>query len=346
MYASAMKLFGTSAFAFWRLAACAAAVLAEPSSSRRYPRELCAAASSVFQSAAPSPSCDDACALPSDRASLLEKCVAADGLVHVEVDDAAARHGARKGASSCFAHVRSNQMHSARWLPAAFGLKVPTPELCFLQLATQLSLPHLAMVGMELCGTYAVSPDEDGALVHRRALTTCSALRSLVEKSPSSYGVKKARRALSFIADGAASPQEARLHLLLSLPVRLGGYGLPPAQLNYRIETNASGGIDPAKRYRLCDLYWPDRQVAVEYDSDAFHIGAEKIASDSIRRAALSTRGISVVTVTGAQLRSPMMTDQLVAALCRKLGVRKRACAKDWSQQRESLRESLFEDCI
>ncbi len=200
------------------------------------------------------------------------------------------------------------------------------------------------MAGMELCGTYAVSPDGEGALVQRRPLATCSTLLSLLEKSPSSYGVKKARRVLSFIADGAASPQEARLHLLLSLPVRLGGYGLPPAQLNYRIETNASGGVDPVKRYRLCDLYWPDRQVAVEYDSDAFHTGAEKIASDSIRRAALSTRGVSVVTVTGAQLKSPMMTDQLVAALCRKLGVRKRACSSDWSQQRESLRKSLFED--
>lgn len=345
MYDPTMKLFGTSAFAFWRLAARTAAAV-KTSSPRRYPRELCAAASSAFQSDSLAFPFDSASAFPLDRTSLLDSCVASDGFIHAEVDDAAARHKACKDASSIIAHVRSSEAHSSRWLPAAFGLKVPTPELCFLQLATQLSLPRLAMAGMELCGTYAVSPDEDGEIVQRRQLTTCSTLLSFLEKSASSYGAKKARRALSLIADGAASPQEARLYLLLSMPVRLGGCGLPPAQLNYRIETNASGGIDPAKRYRLCDLYWPDRQVAVEYDSDAFHTGAEKIASDSIRRAALSTRGISVVTVTGAQLRSPMMTDQLVVALCRKLGVRKRACAKDWSQQRESLRKSLFEDCV
>ena len=341
-----MRLFGTSAFIFWRFAARSAAAIVETSSLRRYPRELCAAASSLFQqdtSALPS---YDGGEFPHDRASLLDGCASSDGLLHVEVENAAARRAACADARPCLAHVRSDRDHSSRWLPAAFGLKVPTPELCFLQLATQLSFPYVAMAGMELCGTYSVSPDEEGSLIKRRPLTTCAALLSFLEKNTSSYGVKKARRALSFIAGGAASPQEARLYLLLSLPVRMGGYGLPPAQLNYRIETNASGGIDPAKRYRLCDLYWPDRQIAVEYDSDAFHVGTEKIASDSISRVALSTRGISVVTVTSAQLRSPMMTDQLAAALCRKLEIRKRTCRKDWSRQREALRKALFEDCV
>lgn len=336
-----MKLFGTSAFIYWRLASCLGARATSEVASRRFAKELCAEASSFLQS--PEPPFPDDVPLPRGCDALLGQCAAPDGLLHLEVADALSRSSKRNEAPSCSFHVRTAHAVWSWWLPGAFGLKISTPELCFLQLASQVSLPHLAIAGLELCGTYSVVPDKDGAFVKRPPLTSRSALLALLDKAVSAYGVKQARQALRFVADGAASPQEARLYLLLSMPVRMGGYGLPPAQLNYRVETNAAGGVDPACRYRVCDLYWPDHQVAVEYESDAFHTGAEKITSDSIRRTALTTRGVSVVTVTAAQLRSPMMTDQVVAALCRKLGVRKRSCLRDWSQQRDELRRALFE---
>ena len=74
-----------------------------------------------------------------------------------------------------------------------------------------------------------------------------------------------------------------------------------------------------------CDLFWPDGGVAVEYDSDMFHTGSERIARDSERRNALSYLGISVVTVTRRQVMSAVGCDRIARLLEKHLGIAGRA---------------------
>jgi hypothetical protein len=94
--------------------------------------------------------------------------------------------------------------------------------------------------------------------------------------------------------------------MLLTLPYRLGGYGLPLPQLNYCITAPSSPSVHSeiasrkAKFY--CDLYWPSHRVDVEYDSDAHHTGSDRIAKDALRRNALSSAGIIVLTVSRLQI--------------------------------------------
>lgn len=337
-----MKLFGTSALKYWRLAAYVAGGSVAFSSPRRYANELCSLARESFQSGLSLQSDPELASAPFDMFSLAELCRAADGLVHLETDQASSRYVKGEEIESYVSHLRTDEAFSSCWLSAGFGIKVPTPELCLLQLAGQLSLPALIAAEMEICGSYGVAPTKEETLFKRGPLSTPSLLGALLERNPSAYGAKRFRRSLAYALPDSASPQETRLYLLLCLPVRMGGYGLPKARVNYRVETNGAGGIDPARRYRVCDLYWPKHQVAVEYDSNAFHSGAESISSDSIRRASLSTRGISVVTATQAQLASMMMADHLAAALCRELGIRKRPCVHDWTRERRELRRALF----
>lgn len=40
-----------------------------------------------------------------------------------------------------------------------------------------------------------------------------------------------------------------------------------------------------------CDLLWPTASLCVEYDSDMFHTGSQKIARDARRRNALASLG-------------------------------------------------------
>ena len=134
-------------------------------------------------------------------------------------------------------------------------------------------------------------------------LASVASLGSYAARAAGKKGRKNALKALRFIENGSASPMETVLAILLVLPYRLGGYGFPKPLLNYRIEIPASIGKTAGKsKYYYCDLYWPDRKVDVEYDSDTYHTGSERIAQDATRRNALSSTGITVVTVSRSQV--------------------------------------------
>jgi very-short-patch-repair endonuclease len=65
----------------------------------------------------------------------------------------------------------------------------------------------------------------------------------------------------------------------------------------------------PVGPYEL-DVYWPDAQLAVEYDSREHHLGETAFEHDRLRDARLAAEhGILVVRVTGAQMRdsSPLI---------------------------------------
>ena len=209
-----------------------------------------------------------------------------------------------------------------------------SPEFCFFQMASQLSLVKLIELGFELCGTYAApasaasAPSAPAAAVsapasvapaatpdiqdtlrevettyNRSPLTTTKRLTAFVSKLGGVAGVKQASKALQYILDGSASPMETTITMLLTLPYRLGGYGLPAPELNMQITPAKTAKSMADRAFYSCDLYWPDFEIAVEYDSDAYHTGSARIASDSRRRNSLSALGVQVITITNQQVQ-------------------------------------------
>ena len=87
------------------------------------------------------------------------------------------------------------------------GLPVVSPEYCFLRLASALSLPELAKVGSLLCAAFSF--DEAGCLMERcDPIVSTNTLHRYIKAAGSMKGVVRARRALQFVAAGAASPPE------------------------------------------------------------------------------------------------------------------------------------------
>jgi len=101
-------------------------------------------------------------------------------------------------------------------------------------------------------------------------------------------GHTRALRALRFVADNAASPMEAVLVMLLTLPYRLGGYGLPMPELNGIIYPKKRVSQFAGKSFYRGDLLWRDAGVVAEYNSDLEHASQNRIAMDAIRRSDLS----------------------------------------------------------
>ncbi|MCL1896343.1 MAG: endonuclease domain-containing protein [Clostridiales bacterium] len=159
----------------------------------------------------------------------------------------------------------------------------------------------------------------DDNLYGHPPLTNVKALKNLAGRMEGVNGQKNANRALRYIADGSGSPMETILFMLLTLPHQLGGYGLPAPVLNKRIDMAKAGISRSGKPYYVLDLFWPKAKLAIEYDSDSYHTGADRIARDAKKRSDLKARGITVITVTSGQVRSATEFERIAKLISRNL---------------------------
>ena len=134
--------------------------------------------------------------------------------LHVIVPSQAAR--SRCGKVAC--HVSSAMFPRGSFVRIARNVLASSPELCFVQMASELSLPALIRLGFELCGTYGV------ATVGKSGTSGSSAPSPLPPASRASWtkprtmpGTVKARKALKHLVAGSASPMETTLAMLLCL---------------------------------------------------------------------------------------------------------------------------------
>lgn len=196
---------------------------------------------------------------------------------------------------------------------------VVCPELCFVQLGELLSLPQLVKAGNELCGRFGYW-DSSGTLMTRGPITSSASLASFLRSLGRIRGKQHARAALNYVCDGAASPREAILAALFTLPRARGGYGLPKPKLNHRIAVSSTQRHLFKQAYYECDLYWPAGKIAIEYDSDQHHTGPERLARDAARRTALAMLGVEIATVTNRHLFDIAEMDQVAHVVARRIG--------------------------
>lgn len=276
---------------------------------------------------------------------VMRRLPAPDGCVHVLVGKPAARR-VRPGAC---VHVETHALPTGTILrpPATSGrglggtLRVCCPELVFVQLAQSLALIPLIELGYELCGTYSVRPS-DGELVQRPPLTTPNRIDRTIRRCGDLRGTRLARRALQFVLPRSASPMETALAMLLALPPRLGGYGLPRPRLNEQLVVPRRLQADVGRSEAYPDIYFADSREAVEYESDEHHLSPEKYARDSQRRAILSRMGVGVTTISRIEMFDPQLLDTSARSVARRIDHRLRRLDDAWRRRRRTLRKTLL----
>ena len=283
------------------------------------------------------------------RTSSLEGCRSAS---KAELDDLLPRLGAKtrpyqlmvpEGISTydrsgvCRHRVRG-KLPRASLIKAGRHVLVPTPELVFCQMATvgEHDEMDLALLGMELCGTYVldVSPDSWKGFTN---LSEQIASRERIAKCLDSYagmtGAPKARRALSLVLDGSNSPMETVLAVLITFPTKLGGCGLKGAALNYRVVLD--------DQTRMIDIAFPDKKVGLEYKGRAYHT-IEQSGRDDRRQNGLVGSGWTIINVWYEDLADPVLFENLISAICRSLGVRLRISVAGYANKRQILRSKTI----
>ena len=231
------------------------------------------------------------------------------------------------------------------FIRVAPNLFVSSPELCFMQLASELTLIKLIEIGYELCGGYRLEiPNNSGrGFRDDLPLTSVAELSAFVEKTERLKGRKNARKALRHITDNSKSPRETILSMLLTLPNNLGGYGFSKPKLNYRIDLPPLKNKTGQTKTYYCDLYWPEVKMDVEYDSDLYHTQPEQMAMDAIKKNDLTSLGIKVYTVTSRQVASRDEMQRIAEQLSKVLGKRLRLQVPKFAPRCTELRKVLLQ---
>lgn len=239
-------------------------------------------------------------------------------------------------------HVMTGKVATSHFYKIAEGVYASSPEAVFAQAAAVLQVEHLIQLGFELCGTYRRSPlFEGGCAFDQPVLASVAALGTCLEATPGARGGVAGRRALPYVLAASASPMETVVAMLLCLPPRWGGYGLPLPQMNDPVSIPSGVRGVGVGRPARCDLYWKSAKLDVEYDGRV-HDSPNEHARDAARRTALGYKGITVITVRREQLYSQAEFDKMVVAIRRHLGVRVRPQASDWQRKMMKLRATIL----
>ena len=211
------------------------------------------------------------------RASTLRDCGIPGKL---ELEDALAAFG--EVSRPCHLMIRADKARSKPWAirhewrtdppPKALirlskDILVESPELLFFDLASSsdFDVVDLALVGLELCGTYLLDNDQsgwDGFVNIDMPMTSRQSIGRIAGHLKWRPGLGKAREAMGLVVDGCHSPMESVLLALLTFPRRLGGFGLSGARANYCIAT-PSGIVLPTLHFQSLRSFLNTRGVGI-----------------------------------------------------------------------------------
>lgn len=221
------------------------------------------------------------------------------------------------------------------------GFAAPAPELLALLLGRVLAPGSLLMAISELCGFYSTGASGDQAFAVPQ-LTTLEKITAYARNLETSRrvaccrmprGASSAVGLLPHVVERAASPAEAALALLLSLPFELGGFGLPAPALNQRI---AVGGCE-----YVCDLSWNGGSCLLEYQG-ATHKQRWRRASDRRKANLLRVGGRLLLEAGRDDLMSFSGMNQLAESLASVLGVPLPPATRELLQRRIDLRSDVL----
>lgn len=235
----------------------------------------------------------------------------------------------RRPATQINPHIWSTRLPYGSLCLVTDNLYVCSPEFVFLQLAPSLDEARRVQLATELCGTYSLIK---GERFRQRTmpLTSKTNLENFVARAERAPGVAKARAALRWTQDNSRSPMETIMFLLLCLPTRLGGYGLPLPKLNPKVDVGTRMASFVSDPYYRPDCLWEKKindstiLVTAEYDSHEYHDKEQDAEHTRIRRNNFKTLGYLVTSINKSQVRKASEFQYPARQIARDLHLRRK----------------------
>ena len=268
-----------------------------------------------------------------------------DGRVHV----LAFSRNNRRVSKFHSTYVWPHALPDGSLLDLGTGAFVSSPEFTFLQIAATHSIIQTVAYGDEICGRYAFDPFNERGLRKRIPLTNKAKLSSYLDSIdamfPSNYpGVKKARRALQYIIEESASPMETVDEMLLCLPYKLGGYGLPKPHMNKAITLSPSAARIAKKSVCYGDMCWnKPALIDIEHQGLLDHDEPLKFEEDRQRINGIKAMGYEVIELTNKQVKDFAGFESIAMHLAKRLDKWIYVSKRGGISSRVALRKELFE---
>ena len=173
-------------------------------------------------------------------------------------------------------HVCSTPLPKSSFA-CANGLDLVSPPLMFVQMANELDIIELILLGNLLCSL------PNGPF--SKAVTTRQKLINYAKSAEGLFGRKKALRALKYVSNDACSIMEIFLAMFLSLPRSLGGLGLKGGVFNYPLLMDGESFAAIKKNQCFIDYCFPKEKIGYEYQGE---IHNSSVDQDSSRIMALT----------------------------------------------------------
>ncbi len=201
------------------------------------------------------------------------------------------------------AHVWSGALPKGSLCQLSGDNTVASPALTFVQMAAQAPLLEAVQIGCHLCSTFSIEDAGRGYVGERKRLVSLEELRHYVELLPPYvHGIRKVRAALDYVVENLASPMEVFLGMAYGMPPELGGQGALALHANQSIEIDRHIQELLESSHLKGDLYLPEFNADLEYDSYEYHTGRYRLDHTQARRNALEAMGIKTISATYGQI--------------------------------------------
>ncbi len=191
--------------------------------------------------------------------------------------------------------------------------KIVSPYLMYLQLLRGIDIHETILLGNLLCA-YQNGPFSDAYITQEK-------LQNFIKSTTGIHGTKKATRAIDYIQNGACSIMEVFLHMIMRLPMNLGGLNINGGQFNYPIKLDYVCSNILGKKVLFADYCFPKEKIIYEYQGD-YH--KETIDPDSNRIMILRKIGYEVICVTKTQFYDMNKLSFLLTDIAKRHGIRLR----------------------
>ncbi|HIY82765.1 MAG TPA: hypothetical protein H9823_02810 [Candidatus Rubneribacter avistercoris] len=248
----------------------------------------------------------------------------------------------RRNLPGLVCHVCGKDFPRDSFIRLFHNIFVSSPELTCLSLASSFNSPLLAETIFEFCGSYRLPQGRTSSSMDAKPLTSSRKLKFYARTCRNARGAANLTRIMRYACDNSRSPMETDIAIALAFDPRMGGFGIPKPVLNPHIPIPGKRRTSLPQSYYSPDLYWPEKNVAIEYDSDEFHQSEHCIGRDAIRRNGMMHLGTHVVTLTWHQASKYHEFERAALILAKELGKKFGPGWDKWDRKRRELHRLLF----
>ena len=240
--------------------------------------------------------------------------------------------------------VLPSQIHPGDIVAVNEHVFVTAPELSLMTATRDCCRGEALSLINEFCGTYATNVAAPKGFVPAKPVASREALLRFCDAHLDWTPAILFRTTADHAIDNCASPAESITALLLCLPVRDGGYGLPLPQMNSVILPNVGAKELADRNYYVGDAVWPASMTIVEYDSKAEHTDYDAVTHDHVRKLALENCGYHVSVVTPIILADSVLFEKVALDTARRVGhrFRLRTDPAAYRAKQREVREALI----